>query len=182
MGGARRGLLPDLSGEVLEIGAGTGVNFQYYSPEARVTAIEPSPNFSKRAETKLAGAQAAVELKQADVQHLPFADDAFDAAVATLVFCTIPDPMVALAEVHRVTKPGAPMLLIEHVRAQSPIKRFILNLWGPCHKVLFVGCHLNRDTEAKVRAAGFQVQEVRQLALEAGLVPIILIRAINPEG
>ena len=179
MGAARRRLLADLSGDVLEIGAGTGVNFQYYPPEARVTAIEPSPNFSRRAETKLAGAQATVKLKQADAQHLPFDDDSFDAAVATLVLCTIPDPMAALAEVHRVAKPGAPLLLIEHVRAQSPVKRLILSLWAPCHKTFFVGCRLNRDTEANVRDSGFQVQEVRQLALELGLVPIILIRATN---
>ena len=179
MGDARRGLLADLRGDVLEIGAGTGANFQYYPPQARVTAIEPSPNFSKRAETKLAGAPATVELRQADAQHLPFDDSTFDAAVATLVFCTIPDPMAALAEVRRVTKSGAPLLLIEHVRAQTSVKRFILNLWSPCHKTLFVGCRLNRDTESNVRNAGFEVQEVRQLALELGLVPIILIRATN---
>ena len=182
MGDARRRLLADLKGDVLEVGAGTGVNFQYYPPQARVTAIEPSPNFSKRAETRLAGAQANVDLRQADAQHLPFDDDSFDAAVATLVFCTIRDPMAALAEVHRVTKPGAPLLLIEHVRAQSPGKRLILNLWGPCHKILFVGCHLNRDTEESVRNAGFRVQEVRQIALEMGLVPVILIRATNADG
>ena len=179
LGDARRRLLAGLKGDVLEIGAGTGANFQYYPPQARVTAIEPSPNFSKRAETKLVGAQAPVDLRQADAQQLPFDDDSFDAAVATLVFCTIPDPMAALAEVHRVTKPGAPLLLIEHVRAQSPVKRFILNLWGPCHKILFVGCRLNRDTEAIVRSAGFHVEEVKQLALEMGMVPVILIRATN---
>ena len=179
MGDARRRLLADLKGDVLEIGAGTGVNVQYYQPQARVTAIEPSPNFSKRAKTKLAGAQADINLRQANAQHLPFDDDTFDAAVTTLVFCTIPDPMAALAEIHRVTKPGAPLLLIEHVRAHSSIKRFILNLWGPCHKTLFAGCHLNRDTEANVRNAGFKVEEVRQLALELGMVPVILIRAAN---
>ena len=90
--------------------------------------------------------------------------------------------MAALAEVYRVTKPGAPLLLIEHVRAPTSIKRSILRLWAPCHKILFVGCRLNRDTEANVKDAGFQVQEVRRLALEAGLVPIILIRATNPKG
>lgn len=182
MGDARRRLLADLKGDVIEIGAGTGANFQYYPPQARVTAIEPSHNFSKRAENKLAGSPATVELKQADARRLPFDDDSFDAAVATLVFCTIPDPLAALAEVHRVTKPGVPLLLKEHVRAKTSVKRFILNLWGPCHKILFVGCRLNRDTEANVRSAGFQVEEVRQLALEMGMVPVILIRATNGAG
>lgn len=182
MGDARRRMLADLTGDVLEIGAGTGANFQYYPAQTRVTAIEPSPNFSKRAEAKLPNAQATVELRQADAQQLPFGDDSFDGAVATLVFCTIPDPMTALAEVHRVIKPGAPLLLIEHVRAQSAGKRFILSLWAPCHKTLFVGCHLNRDTEANVRSAGFQVEEVSQIAMEMGMVPVILIRATNGNG
>ena len=179
LGDARREMLKDLTGEVLEVGAGTGANFRYYPPQARVTAIEPSPNFSKRAEVKLADAQAAIQLKQADAQHLPFENDSFDAAVATLVFCTIPDPMAALAEVRRVTKPGAQLLLIEHVRALISFNRFLLNLWGPFHKLIFVGCHLSRDTESNVRNAGFQVQEVRQLALDLGSVPVILIRATN---
>ncbi|PKB78731.1 MAG: hypothetical protein BZY88_17005 [SAR202 cluster bacterium Io17-Chloro-G9] len=179
MGGARRRLLDGLEGKVLEIGAGTGANFQYYPPAALVTAIEPSPNFSKRARSKIAGAEAVVGLKRADARDMPFEDDSFDAAVATLVFCTIPDPMAALAEVRRVTKPGAPVLLIEHVRSPYPVKRLILNAWAPIHKTLFVGCHLNRDTEANVTNAGFQIQEITQIALELGAVPVISIRAIN---
>ena len=179
LGEARRHLLSSLAGRVLEIGAGTGANFRYYPPHVQVTAIEPSPHFLRRARMKLGEAQATIELRQADAQALPFGDDAFDAAVATLVFCTIPDPLRALAEVRRVTLAGAPLLLIEHVRARTAGRRLLQNVGNPCQKILAGGCHLNRDTEATVRAAGFRVEEVEELAVEWGLMPSILVRATN---
>ncbi|MEK7814705.1 MAG: class I SAM-dependent methyltransferase [Chloroflexota bacterium] len=179
LGEARRHLLGGLAGRVLEIGAGTGANFRYYPPHVQVTAIEPSSHFLRRAKLKLAEAQATIELRQADAQALPFGDDAFDAAVATLVFCTVPDPLRALAEVRRVTVAGAPLLLIEHVRARTAGRRLMQNVWNPCQKILAGGCQVNRDTEATVRAAGFRVEEVEELAVEWGLMPSILVRATN---
>jgi ubiquinone/menaquinone biosynthesis C-methylase UbiE len=179
LGKARRQLLGGLSGRVLEIGAGTGANFRHYPPHVQVTAIEPSPHFLRRARMKVGGARATIVLRQADAQALPFGDAAFDAAVATLVFCTIPDPLRALAEVRRVTVAGAPLLLIEHVRARTPGIRLMQNVWNPCQKILAGGCQVNRDTEAAVRAAGFRVEEVRELAVEWGFMPVILIRATN---
>ncbi len=120
LGEARRQLLSGLAGQVLEIGAGTGANFQHYPPQAQVTAIEPSVHFLKRARAKIATPRASIELTEADAQALPFANDTFGAAVATLVFCTIPDPKKALAEIKRVTRAGAPLLMIEHVKAKTP--------------------------------------------------------------
>lgn len=182
LGEARRRLLGGLAGRVLEIGAGTGANFRYYPPHVQVTAIEPSPHFLRRARMKVGEARATIELRQADAQALPFGDDAFDAAVATLVFCTVPDPLRALAEVRRVTVAGAPLLLIEHVRARTAGRRLLQNVGNPCQKILAGGCHLNRDTEAAVRAAGFRVEEVRDLAVEWGLMPSVLIRASNTKS
>jgi SAM-dependent methyltransferase len=182
LGEARRQLLSGLAGRVLEIGAGTGANFPYYPPQTQVTAIEPSTHFLKRARAKIATAQASIELEAADAQALPFAEDYFDAAVATLVFCTIPDPMKALAEVKRVTRGGAPLLMIEHVKAKTPGAQLMQNLWNPCQNFIAGGCNVNRDTEAAVRAAGFQVVEVRELITELFLWPQVLIRATNPKG
>ncbi|MFQ6030791.1 MAG: class I SAM-dependent methyltransferase, partial [Dehalococcoidia bacterium] len=85
LGETRREVIGGLTGKILEIGAGTGANFQYYSPQAQVTAIEPSIHFFKRAQVKLASAQAQIELQEANAHALPFADDTFDAVVATLV-------------------------------------------------------------------------------------------------
>ena len=182
LGEARRQLLSGLAGRVLEIGAGTGANFQHYSAQAQVTAIEPSIHFIKRARAKMATAQASIELKEADAQALPFANDTFDAAVATLVFCTIPDPMKALAEVKRVTRGGAPLLMIEHVKAKTPGTQLLQNLWNPCQNFIGGGCNVTRDTEAVVRDAGFQIQEVRELVTELFLWPQVMIRATNPKG
>jgi SAM-dependent methyltransferase len=178
LGEARRQLLSGLAGRVLEIGAGTGANFQHYPSQAQVTAIEPSVHFLKRARAKIATARASIELEEADAQALPFANDTFDAAVATLVFCTIPDPIKALAEVKRVT----PLLMIEHVKARTPGTQLLQNLWNPCQNFIAGGCNVNRDTEAVVRDAGFQVQEVRELVTELFLWPQVLIRATNPKG
>ena len=182
LGEARRQLLSGLAGRVLEIGAGTGANFQHYSAQAQVTAIEPSIHFLKRARAKIATAQASIELKEADAQALPFANDTFDAAVATLVFCTIPDPTKALSEVKRVTRGGAPLLMIEHVKAKTPGTQLLQNLWNPCQNFIGGGCNVTRDTEAVVRDAGFQIQEVRELTTELFLWPQVMIRATNPKG
>jgi ubiquinone/menaquinone biosynthesis C-methylase UbiE len=182
LGEARRQMLEGLTGKILEVGAGTGANFQYYSPQAEVTAIEPSRHFLKRARTRIASAQASIELKEADGQELPFDDSTFDAAIATLVFCTIPDPTKALAEIQRVTRTGTPLLMIEHVQANTPGKRLLLNLWNPCQKCVAGGCNVNRDTESTVRAAGWQVDEVRVLTVEMGISPQLFIRATNVKG
>lgn len=179
LGDIRRELISGLTGRVLEIGAGTGANFQYYSPQAQVTATEPSLHFFKRALAKLPSAQARIELQEANAHALPFDADAFDAVVATLVFCTIPDPRRALDEIRRVAKDQAPLVLVEHVQAKTSGRRLIQNLWNPCQKVLAGGCNVNRDTEATLRAAGFRIDEVRELPTEMMVLPHLLIRAIN---
>jgi ubiquinone/menaquinone biosynthesis C-methylase UbiE len=79
---------------VLEIGAGTGANFQHYPFQAQVTAIEPSVHFLKRARTKIATAQARIDLKEGDAQALPFTNDTFDAAVATLEAISKSDDLI----------------------------------------------------------------------------------------
>jgi ubiquinone/menaquinone biosynthesis C-methylase UbiE len=179
LGEARRRLLAGLDGRVLEIGVGTGANFSHYPVGTRIVAVEPSPHYLRRARPKLARATAPTELLQADSQALPFQANSFDAAVGTLVFCTIPDPALALAQIRRVTRAGAPLLLIEHVRAGTPLKSLLQDLWNPCQRVIAGGCNVNRDTEGAVRAAGFRVEEVQVLTVEMGVSPQILLRAAN---
>ena len=180
MGQARRELLAGLQGHVLELGAGTGANFEHYPSDVTVVATEPSAHMLKRARPKAASARAPIELREADAQALPFEDDTFDAVVATLVFCTIPEPDKALAEVRRVAKPGTPFLLIEHVHAETPVKRLILDAWSPVQQLIGQGCHPNRETVKAVAAAGFAVEEVRELAMEFGLVRSLMVRARAP--
>jgi ubiquinone/menaquinone biosynthesis C-methylase UbiE len=179
---ARRDLLADLQGHVLELGAGTGADFEHYPPGVTLVATEPSVHMLKRARSKAASARATIELREADAQALPFEDDTFDAVVATLVFCTIPDPHRALAEVRRVASAGAPLQLIEHVHAETPVKRLILDAWSPAQQLIGQGCHPNRETVQAVVAAGFAVEDVRELAVEFGLVRTLMVRARAPEG
>jgi ubiquinone/menaquinone biosynthesis C-methylase UbiE len=106
MGKHRADLLADARGVVLEIGGGTGANLPYYRDVERLIVAEPDPFMRKKLEPKLAQARASVEVSEADAQRLPFADESFDTVVSTLVFCTIPDPYAALAEIRRVLRPG----------------------------------------------------------------------------
>ena len=117
----RRELLAGAGGRVLELGAGTGVNLDLY-PDAveDLVMIEPDPHMAKRLRARLAESARSATVVEAPAERLPFEDDSFDTAVATLVLCTIPDPAAALAEAARVLKPGGQLLFVEHVRAEAP--------------------------------------------------------------
>ena len=103
----RADLLADARGVVLEIGGGTGANVPYYYRDVeRLVIAEPDPFMRKWLEPKLGQAHIPVEVTYADAQRLPFADESFDTVVSALVFCTIPNPYAALAEIRRVLRPG----------------------------------------------------------------------------
>lgn len=110
--GIRNELMKKAIGNVLELGAGTGINFPLYEYNVveKVTAIEPSPYMNKRSAAKIQQAAVPIEIVQASAEELPFADNTFDTVVATLVFCTIPNPEKALLELKRVCKPDGRIL------------------------------------------------------------------------
>lgn len=105
----RKKLVNQASGRVLEIGSVTGVNFPHYQNATQVDAIEPNPLMKERA-------RILIQIYQVKAEKLPFADNTFDSVVATLVFCTIPEPIKAVQEIQRVSKPNAKILFFEHVR------------------------------------------------------------------
>ena len=152
---ARRELLAGARGRVLEIGAGTGANVELY-PEAvtELVLTEPEEPMAKRLRPRAGSAQVFV----APAEALPFEDDSFDTAVCTLVLCTVPDQDAAIAEIHRVLKPGGRLLLIEHVRAGDPgLAKWQDRLDG-FQKRIAHGCHANRDTASALRRGGFAVE------------------------
>ncbi|MDE3094418.1 MAG: class I SAM-dependent methyltransferase [Chloroflexota bacterium] len=165
MAATRRRLLEGLSGDVIELGAGTGANFEHYPPEARVIAIEPDRHMLKRAQAKLAALGAAnIDVRRAPAEHLPFPDHSFDAAVVTLVLCTVSDVPQSLAELRRVLRPGGELRFMEHVRGEGALGRiqgFVQPAWGWCS----AGCHLDRRTEDALRAAGFELTSVKRSKL-----------------
>ncbi len=156
----RSNLVEKARGDVLEIGFGTGANFRYYTNVERVEAIEPNPQMSIQAAKRIKQARAAIYTYQAKAEQLPFEEDRFDSIVATLVFCTIPDPERALQEIRRTSKPGARVLLFEHVKMDQNLLAKTQQALTPVWKKMCDGCHLDRDTLKLVEQSGLEVQHI----------------------
>ena len=139
---------------VLEVGVGTGKNMPYYPAGTAITAIDLSPRMLEQAQSRADRERIDVDLHEADAQALPFPDASFDTAVATFVFCSVPDPVLGLHELRRVLIPGGQLLLLDHVLSQRALIRPIMNLVNPL-VVRMTGANINRETVENVRRAGF---------------------------
>jgi len=168
------------SGLVLEVGAGSGRNFPFYSPERveRVEAVEPDATMLQYARERLAQARVPLSLVQAPAEALPFADATFDSAVATLVFCSVLNPRQAFEEVKRVLKPGGHLFLVEHVRAQGKVAAALQDALVPLTTWAGGDCHWNRETLQTLIESGFEVVSLRQQG--GGLQPIFIVHAARP--
>lgn len=140
---------------ILEVGVGTGKNFDYYPKDARITAIDFSDAMLKQAALKKDRKNTNVELELMDVQSLPFADNSFDTVICSFVFCSVPSPVKGLKELYRVCKPGGQVLLLEHVLSSKPVMAAIMNLVNPVVVALF-GANINRNTVKNVKACSFE--------------------------
>ncbi len=161
LGRLREESLDGLRGRVLEVGVGTGRNVPFYPDGVTFLAgIDPDEVMLDRARKRARSAPFSVDLIPASAEELPFEDAMFDAAVATLAFCTIPDPQKALLEARRVLKEGAEFRLLEHVRMEREPVAWVQEKATPLWKRAAGGCHLDRDTLAAVREAGFEVERV----------------------
>ena len=160
-------LLP-VDADILEIGAGTGANFKYYPDFRHAVAGELSIEMLLFARTKT----ETIRLVQADAQFLPFDTDRFDAAFATLVFCSIPDPALAFAELIRVVRPGGRVIVLEHVRP-SGLLGFVFDALNVLTMWL-AHDHFNRRTSEIAARSGLQIIGVRQKLL--GIVNLIECR------
>lgn len=158
--------LQGVSGEVLEIGFGTGLNLPHY-PEAAssLTALEPSGGMLRRARPRAESSALPVLLVRDDAEALPFEDGRFDTVVSTWTLCTIADVRRALLEVKRVLRPGGRFLFMEHGRAPSERWRRIQDLINPLNKRLACGCNLNRDIPGLIAEAGFRIVELHRYVM-----------------
>jgi ubiquinone/menaquinone biosynthesis C-methylase UbiE len=180
----RRRTLAELRGRVVEVGAGNGRNFGFYPGAVeQVVAVEPEPTLRAHALDAAARAPMPVEVVDAVAEVLPFADASFDAAVTTLVLCSVPDAPAALRELRRVLRPSAELRFLEHVHAEHQPLRAIQSLadasglWPR----MAGGCHAARDTLSAIEQAGFAVVDLHRFAFTPGrpvpAVPHILGRA-----
>ena len=190
----RERLLAGASGDVLEIGGGTGANLPCYGPAVTsLTITEPQPPMLRRLERKVrehsAGQHgAAARVLRAPAEDLPFDDHTFDVAVSTLVLCGVDDQPRALRELHRVLRPGGRLLFIEHVRSDDPATARLQDRMNWLNR-LVVCCDCNRPTLDSIRSAGFIVAQVEDTALPKApkfVRPAILgtatTRAAAPSG
>jgi SAM-dependent methyltransferase len=182
VGAHRDELLAGLSGRVIEIGAGAGPNFaRYPAGVTEVVAVEPEPYLRERAAAAAAAAPVPVTVVDGLADALPAADGSFDAAVACLMLCSVPDQARALAELRRVLRPGGELRFYEHVRASSPrtvrVQQLVDRTFWP-H--VFGGCHTSRDTVAAIEAAGFAIERRRDMQIDS--IPSILPIATHAIG
>ena len=165
VGEMRQRLLGDVSGDILELGAGTGMNLSHYDEAlASLVLTEPEPAMLRRLQPKARDQAPNAKVVQASAEDLPFEDSSFDAVVSTLVLCGVEDQARALQEAKRVLRPGGRLLFIEHVRSDDPkLARFQDRMNRLNH--FLVGCDCNRQTLAAIKEQGFTVSKVEPTEL-----------------
>jgi ubiquinone/menaquinone biosynthesis C-methylase UbiE len=169
----RATLLDGLSGTVIEVGAGNGLNFPHYPQTVtEVIAVEPEPHLRSIAETSAGRANIPIKVIDGLADHLPAEDGSCDAAVASLVLCSVPDQDRALTEIHRVLKPRGQLRFFEHVHAPTPGRRRLQKTLDATIWPWFNGgCHSGRDTQAAIERSGFVIDRIDHLATADTQIP-----------
>lgn len=159
----RQSVVGTATGDVLEIGGGTGANLSLYGPEVRsLTVTEPEGPMAKRLEQHIAERRPGTTLVRAPAEDLPFEDASFDTVVSTLVLCTVDDQPRSLREIRRVLRPGGRLLFVEHVRSDDPKLARWQDRLLPFNRAVAHGCHCNRETLDAIRAEGFTVDRLER--------------------
>jgi ubiquinone/menaquinone biosynthesis C-methylase UbiE len=179
----RERLLAEASGEVLEIGGGTGANLTCYGPAVMaLTITEPEPAMLRRLERKAGQQRPSARVLRAPAEDLPFDDHTFGMAVSTLVLCGVDDQPRALRELRRVLRPGGQLLFIEHLRSGDPGTARLQDRLNWLNR-LMVCCDCNRPTLDSIRNAGFTLTQAEHTALPKAptfVRPAVLGRAAVP--
>jgi ubiquinone/menaquinone biosynthesis C-methylase UbiE len=161
----RRSLIAGASGDVLEIGGGTGANLGYYGASVEsLTVTEPEPPMLKRLERKAREQSSQATVLRAPAEDLPFEDASFDTVVSTLVLCGVDDQPRVVRELRRVLRPGGRLIFIEHVRSDDPRKAKMQDRMNPLNRFM-VCCDCNRPTLDTIRSAGFEVSALEETEL-----------------
>jgi ubiquinone/menaquinone biosynthesis C-methylase UbiE len=163
----RRQCLESVTGTVLEVGFGTGLNLPYYpSAVTKVVGVDPSDTSAKLARKRIAKSAFPVETIGLSAEKIPVADGTFDSIVSTFTLCTIPDPAAALREMRRALRPGGRLHFVEHGLAKDPkVERWQKRL-NSIQQVVFGGCHLNRRIAVLIEEAGFEIERLENAYLK----------------
>lgn len=160
-------LVGALTGDVVEVGAGTGANLAHYPSLRSLTLLEPDPAMARRLQRRLHGMETAARrvVRVGSVAGAGIADHSIDAVVCTLVLCSAADPVELLVEVRRILRADGALVVIEHVRASSRVGSLLQDLLTPLQRAVAGGCHLNRRTIAALVEAGFEVSDIREVEI-----------------
>jgi ubiquinone/menaquinone biosynthesis C-methylase UbiE len=169
----RQALLAGLKGRVIEVGAGNGLNFAHYPDEVTsVLAVEPEPHLLRIASNNARRARVPIDLVFGLAERLPAAPASFDAAVVSLVLCTVANQRAALSEIRRVLRTGGGLRFFEHVRAGTPaLERLQRALDATIWPAVAGGCHASRDTIAAIEQAGFKIERIDRFRFPETAVP-----------
>jgi ubiquinone/menaquinone biosynthesis C-methylase UbiE len=163
----RKELLAQAGNDILEIGFGTGLNLPHYPTHVRrITTVEPNAGMHRRARKRVEKAGIEVDQRHGSGERLPFPDERFDCVVSTFTLCSIDDVGRALAEVHRVLRPGGRFLFLEHGLSPDPVVQQRQRRLNWLERWLADGCRLDRNMKALVAAQPFQSVEVDEFDLE----------------
>jgi ubiquinone/menaquinone biosynthesis C-methylase UbiE len=167
----RRELLEGVTGRVIEVGAGHGLNFPLYPPTVTdVVAVEPEAILRAAAERAAAKAPVPITVIDGLADALPVEDASFDVGVASLVLCSVSDQGAALRELHRVIRPDGELRFYEHVVAQAPRFARVQRVADPVWTRFAGGCHVDRDTAGAIEAAGFAIERMRRFSFSISLM------------
>jgi len=178
----RYDLLQQVSGEVLEVGAGTGANIKLYSADVtQLVVTEPDEHMRKFLKEKIGNQQLEnVSVTSGAADQIEAADESFDYVVSSLVCCSVMDLEACLREIRRVLRPGGGFVFLEHVAAaDGSSRRRWQNIINPVWKTFMGNCHLNRETESAIVSEGFDIVQIDRESMRKAL-PIVrpMIRGI----
>lgn len=163
-GPAKLELFSHMKGNILFLAVGTGLDFDTFPEGKTITGIDISPEMLKRAEHRAKAYKGDITLKQMDVHEMDFADESFDQVYTSCTFCSVPNPVEGLKQLHRVLKPGGEIRMFEHTGSKHFPFNVMMNIMTPLSSRL--GPDMNRHTAENVAKAGFKVKEVENLFLD----------------
>jgi len=157
----RQKLIEHLEGKILDVGSGTGVNFEHFHKNSTVIAVEPSPYMLEKALQKLPQ-KATISTYNFGVTDPQLediiAENSLDYIISTLVLCTIPNNELALKKFKKWLKPSGKLIVLEHIHAEKKSRKILQNIINPVWRIVGDGCNLNRSTDVLIKEAGFKAE------------------------